>query len=447
MDSVLTVGRYSVDEWLASGTMGVVFRGYDPVLDRAVAIKLLRRELAKGSAAQGWRERFRQRARAAGRLFHPNITTILDFGEDHEIPFLAMEYVDGSRLDRLLKTAGRLAPQPAVAIILKLLDALKYSYENGVVHLDLKPSIVFVHPKNQVKVADFGLTLANASAPAKTGEFSDPTPAIAPEQFAGGPLDQRTDIFAAGAILFEMLTCAKPFRAGSPDEIIAQMAIRRPEDVCVLNPEVSSALRGVIETALAYDPDRRFATAGEFSRALSDAVSIAGGGENAMRPEARSPAHREGWDPETLRKTEAELATYIGPVAAIAVRRAAKQATDLVALYEELAVFIENTQEKAKFLESGVRLSTAASGGKAVSRSQDLPHETAPRASRPGDPPEPEVLDAIEAELAQYVGPIARILVKHQLQNFQNMPELYRSLANHISDEVERAAFLNSRKI
>ena len=388
MDSVLTVGRYSIDEWLASGTMGVVFRGYDPVLDRAVAIKILRRELARGSAAQGWRERFEQRARAAGRLFHPNITTILDFGEDHEIPFIAMEYVDGPRLDRLLKTDGRLAPQPAVAIMLKVLDALKYSYENEVVHLDLKPSIVFVLPNNQVKVADFGLTLANASPAADVSEFLDTTTAMASEQYAGGRVDHQTDIFAAGAMLFEMLTCAKPFRAGSADEIIAQMTIQRPEDVCALNPEVSSGLRGVIETALAHDPGRRFATADEFSHALIDAVSFTGSAEKAMRPEGRSPAHREGWDPETLRKIEADLAVHIGPVAAIAVRRAARHANNLAALCEELAVFIENVKEREKFLESGRRLTTAMPNGTTFSQPRNSSDDPLLPASRPDEPPD-----------------------------------------------------------
>src|SRR5947209_8375280 len=121
MDSVLTVGRYSLDEWLASGAMGVVFRGYDPVLDRPVAIKILRRELATGGAGEEWRERFRRRARAGGRLFHPNITATLDFGEDHEVPFIAMQYVEGSRLDQLLHTSGRLPPQRAVALVLRIL--------------------------------------------------------------------------------------------------------------------------------------------------------------------------------------------------------------------------------------------------------------------------------------------------------------------------------------
>src|SRR4051812_18431676 len=156
--------------------MGVVFRGHDLVLDRPVAIKILRRELAKGSAAEEWRERFKHRARAAGRLFHPNIPAVLDFAEDHEVPFIALEYVEGARLDRLLRTAGRFAPQRAVRLILQVLDALKHAHENGVVHLDLKPSIILVIANDRVKVADFGATLTNAADSMVTlGELSEAT--------------------------------------------------------------------------------------------------------------------------------------------------------------------------------------------------------------------------------------------------------------------------------
>jgi eukaryotic-like serine/threonine-protein kinase len=446
VDSVLTVGRYGIDEWLVSGAMGVVFRGYDPILDRPVAIKILRRELAKGSAAEGWRDRFRRRARAGGRLFHPNIATTLDFAEDHEIPFIAMEYVDGSRLDRLQKISGRFGPQRAAAMILQVLDALKYSHEMGVVHLDLKPSVLLVLANDRIKVTNFGTALADASDLA-SAEISGSVPCMAPEQLAGGPVDYRTDLFAAGALLFEMLTCVKPFSGASVDEIVAQMATQRSEDVCALNPEVPWTLRSIIDTALAYDPRQRFATASEFSSALSAAVSL--GAETAMHPAppAWPPAREEGWDSEILRKVEADLATHIGPVAPIAVRRAAQRANDLVALYEELAVHIDNDRERGEFLRSGAGFAAAASDWITFSQPENLQNDPIPQGNSPAHPPDAIALDAIETQLAQYVGPIARVLLKQQLQNFHSMPELYRSLANHISDDAERAAFLNSGRV
>jgi eukaryotic-like serine/threonine-protein kinase len=444
MDTALTVGRYGIDEWLASGAMGVVFRGYDPVLDRPVAIKVLRRELAKGSAAEGWRDRFKHRARAAARLFHPNIPTILDFAEDHEVPFIALEYIDGPRLDRLLMTAGRFAPQRAVAVILQVLDALQYAHENGVVHLDLKPSVILVLANDQVKVADFGAALATASESITLGELAETISCMAPEQLARGAVDHRADLFAAAVLLFEMLTCAKPFHGASTDEIIAQMATQEPEDVCALNRDVPSELRSVIDTALAYDPAQRFATASEFSRALSEAVPQRDSPDTAPRSSPAPGLLEMTWDPETLRKIEADLATHIGPVAAVAVRRATKRVNDLGALYEELAFHIEDGRERDKFLASGLRLAAAISDRTEFSQPKDVAKDRASQGNQAAGPPEPAILDAIEAQLAQYIGPIARVLLKQQLQNYHGVPELYRSLANYISDESERAAFLNS---
>jgi eukaryotic-like serine/threonine-protein kinase len=453
VDSVLTVGRYGIDEWLASGATGVVFRGYDPVLDRPVAIKILRRELAKGSATKGSQDRFKRRARTAGRLFHPNIIAILDFGEDHEVPYLVTEYVDGSRLDRLLEISGAFATRRGVTITLQVLSALKFSHENGVVHLALKPSGVLIAANDLVKVADFGIALIDAAEPKSIGDVMEAGSCMAPEQLSGAPVDHRTDLFAAGALLFEMLTGSKPFRGESISEIVAQMETGGPEDVCFLNPAVPSGLRSVISTALAYDPGQRFATAGAFSNALSAAVSIAGGAEAVTRQspsEARlgawSEADEAGWDPETLLIVEGELTRHIGPVARIAVKRAADRATDLVGLYEALAGHIDNEAERVEFLESGLRLSAAMWGRRTPSPPENSTSYTAERGSRPAEPPDTVALDAIEAKLAQYVGPIANILLKQQLQSFKSLPELYRALAEHISDNAERADFLNSAR-
>jgi serine/threonine-protein kinase len=210
---------------------------------------------------------------------------------------------------------------------------------------------------------------------------------------------------------------------------------------------VPRAVGDIIDTALAYDPRQRFATTSEFATALRGALSL--GTETEMRPAAVpwTSAREEGWDPEILRKVEADLARHIGPVAAIAVRRAAQRANDLGALYEELAVHIDNDRERDEFLQSRARFAAAASDRIAFSQPENLQSDPRPRTDPPASPPDAAALNAIEAELAQYVGPIARVLLKQQLQNFHGMSELYHSLADHISDEAERAAFLNSGRV
>src|SRR6266849_11157646 len=139
-----TIGRYRVEGLVGTGAMGEVYRAYDPVIDRLVAIKVLRPELIAGSGSEQWLQRFRREARAAGRRFHPNIVAILDFGEDGGMPFLAMEYVDGSSLDAILKASGPLDPGRGVAIITQVLSALGFAHQNGIVHRDVKPSNIMV---------------------------------------------------------------------------------------------------------------------------------------------------------------------------------------------------------------------------------------------------------------------------------------------------------------
>jgi serine/threonine protein kinase len=453
VDSLLTVGRYGLDEWLASDDLGVMFRGYDPVLERAVAIKIVRRELTKSPTAAGWLDRFKRKARAGGRLFHPNITAILDYGEEDEMPFVIMELVEGYSLDRLLKTSGTLAPKRALRIISQVLSALEFSHKSAIFHLNLKPSIIFVGEDDRIKVADFGIAQTDVSEFVGLGEVLGTPGYMAPEQLAGTPVDHRSDVFAAAVVLFEILTAGKPFLDEDGTDVAVQMHAGKTADLCALNPEVSDALRDVISTGLAFDPDRRFATAGAFSRALAETGSVT----ERARIVAASPsspaalattpappaAHVIGWDVAALRIAESDLATHIGPVASIAVKRAAKQATDLIDLYEILSSYIERSDERDEFMAKGRRAIRVISRQGPTWQPERSASEAPPRPNSPADLPERAVLDAIEARLAQHIGPIARIVLKQELQHFESLPAFGRALADHIADDAERTAFLN----
>lgn len=274
MKTVRSIGRYRVEGLLGTGAMGEVYRAYDPIIDRPVAIKVVRTELAAGSGSEQWLQRFRREARAAGRRFHPNIVAILDFGEDDGMPFLAMEYVDGRSLDAILKTSGPLDPARSVAVITQVLSALGFAHQNGIVHRDVKPSNIMVLNSGEVKVADFGIARIDASEFTIVGDLLGTPAYMAPEQFAGAPVDKRTDLFAAGVILFEMLTGVKPFRGKSITEIISFMETRGPEDIRALNPAVPDSLKRVITKALAFDPARRYDDAAEFSKAIIEAFPV-----------------------------------------------------------------------------------------------------------------------------------------------------------------------------
>ncbi len=453
--AIHSIGRYRVESLLGSGAMGEVYRAYDPVIDRLVAIKVVRPDLAAGSGSDQWLQRFRREARAAGRRFHPNIVAILDFGEDSGMPFLAMEYVDGSSLDAILKASGPLDPSRGVAIVMQVLSALGFAHQNGIVHRDVKPSNIIVLNNGEVKVADFGIARIDASEFTIVGDLLGTPAYMAPEQFSGTPVDTRTDLFAAGVILFEMLTGVKPFRGKSITEIISLMETRGPEDIRTLNPAVPDSLRRVITKALAFDPAQRYADAAEFSKAILEAFPARSELPPLPQPPAldiaiaqvEETAPREAtWHPDLLREVERDLARCIGPMAAIALKRAARQTNEITALYELLGRYVENQKEHAEFLAKGRRRAAAGAAGglRPVQPSKPVTEGGRSR-DRPTTSPGPANIAAIESNLARHIGPIARILVKRELEKYETLDKFYRALAAHIPDERDRETFLRAR--
>ena len=449
MNTVRSIGRYRVEALLGTGAMGEVYRAHDPAIDRLVAIKVVRPELVAGSGGEQLLERFRREARAAGRRFHPNIVAIWDFGDDDGMPFLVMELVEGRSLDQVIKSSGSIQPARSVAIITQVLSALGFAHENGIVHRDIKPSNIMVLQDDRVKVADFGIARIEASEFTIVGDLLGTPAYMAPEQLSGGPIDHRTDLFAAGVILFEMLTGVKPFRGKSITEIMSLMEKRGPEDIRALNPAVPEALKRVIAKSVAFDPAQRYPDAATFARAAGDALPAAtsqlrGRGVASSDTEGETTPAEATFAAETLHGIERDLAIFIGPMASIAVKRAARQANDLLVLYELLARQVANPTDRAEFLARGRQ--RAAEG---LGRPRSPPRISSARTveQRPdptGNAPNPASILAIESDLTRYIGPIARILVKRELTKFESLAKLCLVLATHIPDERQRRAFLNT---
>jgi serine/threonine protein kinase len=459
MNSPRVIGRYQIQALLGSGAMGEVYRAHDPAIDRPVAIKLLRPELIVGGGSDHLLERFRREARAAGRRFHPNIVAIWDFGDDNGMPFLVMELVDGRNLDQIVKQSGPLEPGYSVAVMTQVLSALGFAHENGIVHRDVKPSNIIVLPTGQVKVADFGIARIDASDFTIVGDLLGTPAYMAPEQLAGAPVDHRTDLFAAAVILFEIMTGVKPFRGKSITEIISHMEKRGPEDIRALNAAVPDALKRVVTKSLAFDPAQRFPDAATFSRALSEAVAdlpIDPKLGQTLLSKAPVPAARRSagieatasdqttMSRELLRDIERDLASHTGPMASIALRRALRETNDLLSLYEMLGKQIANPKDRAEFLAKG-RLRAAA-----VRRPlQPAPPSRPEKIVQPGPDlsiksPNPASILAIESDLTRHIGPIARLLVKKELEKFESLSKFCLTLAAHIPDERERTTFLKA---
>ena len=250
-------GRYVIAARVASGGMGEVYRAHDPVLDREVAIKVLHRSFADDP---GFIERFRREARAAAMLSHPNIVAVHDWGEEAGTYFMVMEYIRGANLRSLLLRDGALAPAHAVDVVSQVLAALEHAHRQGLVHRDIKPENVMVRAADgAVKVTDFGLAraLADARVSQAPGTVTGTVQYLAPEQIEGFPADPRTDLYATGIVLYELLTGQVPF-SGETSVAIAYKHLRdRVPPPSRSNPMVPSSLDGVVLSATERDPEAR----------------------------------------------------------------------------------------------------------------------------------------------------------------------------------------------
>ena len=244
--------------------MGVVFEAYDTVIERRVALKMLRTDVFAPEQLPDVQARFKREAHSAGRLSHPNIVTIFDYGEHEGAPYIAMDLMSGEELSRSLEGGARMPLPQVVRVMEQLLGALAYAHEAGVVHRDVKPSNVFVLRDGSIKMVDFGLARIEASNLTETGTLLGTPAYMSPEQFLGLPVDARSDVFSAGVILYQMLTGDRPF-TGSPSTIMQKVLRQDPVEPSVLNPTLSAAWDDLVKRALAKKPDDRLQSARQFA--------------------------------------------------------------------------------------------------------------------------------------------------------------------------------------
>ncbi len=265
------LGRYRLLRVLGRGAMGVVYEALDERLGRTVAIKtVLRSHLDNESTAQDYAARFVREAQAAARLSHPNIVTVYDFGEHDDLSYIVMEFVSGRELADLFRSGHRFTLLQALQIMAELLDALAYAHAQGVVHRDVKPANVLVDQTGHVKLADFGVARVSSGTQDRTmpGTMVGTPNYMSPEQILGQPVGSRTDIFAAGVVLYQFLTGRQPFEGGGMFVVqrrILQEEAPPPSQVFAGLPP---SLDAIVARALAKRPEDRFETAAVFAQEL-----------------------------------------------------------------------------------------------------------------------------------------------------------------------------------
>jgi serine/threonine-protein kinase len=264
------VGRYEVLGELGRGGMSVVYRGLDPVIKREAALKVIRKADLESAESAQILERFKREAQAAGSLHHPNIVAIYEYGEDEDCAWIAMELVEGKSLRDHLLAGWRpdLATLPSV--LEQLLEALDYSHARGVVHRDMKPGNVLVSDMGVAKISDFGIARVELSHLTQAGEVLGTPYYMAPEQYEGRDIDERTDIYAAGVIVYEVLCGRRPYD-GQGGSLLRQILQDPPPPVSTFEPRLPVTIDMVLGRALAKKPENRFRNAREFLDALKNA--------------------------------------------------------------------------------------------------------------------------------------------------------------------------------
>ena len=283
MNTLATIGKYQIQDVLGQGGMGIVYRAFDPAIQRPVAIKTITKSALDPADLQYVLTRFRHEAQAVGRLTHPRIAAIYDYGEDMDLAYIVMELVNGKSLFHHLQGEARFGLKEIGELVRQLLDGLGYAHALGVVHRDIKPSNILINDDGRLKLTDFGIARIDSSTLTQVGEIMGSPGYMSPEQFLGTDIDARGDLYSVGVIAYELLAARRPF-IGNNAEVMRQALNERAANPSDFNPKISVQLDWSVHKALAKKREDRFQSAKEFSDAFLKGV------EASLRQARREPA-------------------------------------------------------------------------------------------------------------------------------------------------------------
>jgi serine/threonine-protein kinase len=456
-------GRYRTVALLGTGAMGSVYQAHDPLIDRMVAVKVVRTDLFDQEMQAEFLDRFRREVRAAGRCLHPAIVGVFDYFSDDERPCIVMELIEGRTLQQILRDP---ASRPGFAhrpILTQVLAGLGYAHAQGITHRDIKPANIMVTEAGQAKIADFGIARFSEATLTQSGLMLGTPSYMAPEQVAGIAVDYRADLFAAGAILYEMLVGEPPFAGRNMTETLLRLTGPEPPSMRAVTAAAGAAYVTLLERALAKRPEQRFQSAEAFAAALAaagparpdstpagchdstDYRTSAGAQATRVLTSGPSDASIGSWNRSVLQRVERALAPYVGPMARVMVTEAARQSATAEELYRELARGLQSATDRSAFLRS-------LGGGRVepdLTTARRQQTTTAPQSTSlsigagSASPPITIPIDAIEAAqtvLAFFVGPIARMLVRQAAAEASSRQDFLDRVAAHVTKPDEVAA-------
>ncbi|MBT6275976.1 MAG: serine/threonine protein kinase [Chromatiales bacterium] len=336
-DSEQYIGRYLIEGVLGEGAMGVVYKGFDTSIRRHVAIKTIHGALLLKDDGDDFVERFRREAQAAGRLQHPNVVMVFEFGQHDDTPYLVLEYIPGREL-RDIMDEGQVALETTRAIFSQVLQGLSVAHASGIVHRDIKPQNIFVMPNGLTKVGDFGIARIDSTGLTRTGMILGTPSYMSPEQFTGAELDHRSDLYAASALLYEMLTGAKVFTGKTVTEVMYAVLEKEPALANNLVSTVPARIAAVVAKGLAKRPEDRHQSAEEFL-AEFEAACVASSIGRPSRPRTRAAfASTEALTRSALRSVHVDLSGHDEALRTlIACRTRESLSSDATELFQDTA--------------------------------------------------------------------------------------------------------------
>ena len=473
------LGKYEIVGVLGQGAMGIVYNAIDPDIHRRVAVKAIRPPLlGPGAHDLMAAQRFKTEAQAAGRLCHPNIVSVFEYGESGDDRFIAMEYVHGVSLLELTAQGRRLPLDDVNSLMLQLLDALACAHEQGVWHRDIKPANLLVTPDGRLKVTDFGIARIEASDLTQPSTVLGSPGYMAPERYTGEPPDCRVDIFSCGVLFYELLTGWQPFRGSSsqrmyqvlhdtppgpstlaidrpPPErfnaIVARALARRPEDRYASAAQMRAALLEVagrpiaphvsVATMIAPRPSAEEAPTVLLPRGVpSVPVKVVTAPAPTIASEPASPSTlttpaspKPVWDDALLGAIEALLVDHLGPVARLVVRDTARRSADAHALVTRVASEALEADERDAFLAKAQALLPARSTPPAPAEPPDA--STLPVLG--STPMAESVTEKARLLLTQHIGPIAGVIVRRAAARATSRETFFAELVDQAGDDTD----------
>ena len=322
MIGTLIANRFRLEEKIGSGGMSTVYRAFDETLERSVAIKVLHADMSQDPSQL---ERFRREARAAARLQHPHVVTVIDAGEDDGQPYIVFEYVEGETLKERIRRLGRLPVAEAIAYSIEIGRALSAAHSERIVHRDVKPQNVLIDAEGRAKVTDFGIARSlELDGLTAAGRVLGTTDYVAPEQAIGEGATEQSDIYSLGVCLWEMLTGDVPFK-GTNQVAVAMQHVRDPlPDVTHVRPEVSAVLASIVDRSTRKELQNRYATVDEMVRDLEQALAIEARRGGQLTDEATTvlralPGETADWVPLQIRSPRRLIAVVALALVAVAI--------------------------------------------------------------------------------------------------------------------------------